>query len=530
MGVMMTVVMTSTIYVLTYVAATVTQSAETDDVYLESRRQIVALEQAMRLGNQQTLSEKEEVLNQRLMSWKRGEVNDSLWQGAPFLPELHFFQARALFHASPVFTFIRQMPKGGLLHVHFGATVSLDWFVTHVTYRRHCYVCRRPDPNGDIPFFLFSLHPPESRPDCPWRLAEDDRRDYASAQQYDADLARNLSLAVDHPASVFPSIRAVWQRFELYFVGLLPTVNYRPVFTAYLWQTMQEALDDGVQYIELRFTVELYDLEGTYSDEATVEIVQEVVDSFRHQNPDFIGVKLIISSFKRKTLKQQQEAVLHTVRLRNKYPDLVLGFDLIQHEDTAPSLLQLLEVLRHPSTQPPNPPLPFFFHAGETAWTELTDQNLVDAVLLNTSRIGHGYAVLRHPWVCRQVKERGIALEISPVSNQVLKLVTDLRNHPGTVMLSRDYPVVISSDDPAAWGARPLSHDFYLTFMALASVKDDLRVLKQLAINSIQYSGLQGEEKSRGLAQWERAYDRFVDQMYDRYTKGPQGADSADGL
>jgi adenosine deaminase len=47
------------------------------------------------------------------------------------------------------------------------------------------------------------------------------------------------------------------------------------------------------------------------------------------------------------------------------------------------------------------------------------DQNLIDAVLLNTSRIGHGYAINKHPEVKRRAKENGIAVEICPISNQV---------------------------------------------------------------------------------------------------------------
>ena len=60
----------------------------------------------------QTLDEKEELLNQRLMEWKLREINESLWEGTPFPPELHFFHARPLIDKSPVFQFIRQMPKG----------------------------------------------------------------------------------------------------------------------------------------------------------------------------------------------------------------------------------------------------------------------------------------------------------------------------------------------------------------------------------------------------------------------------------
>ena len=63
-------------------------------------------------------------------------------------------------------------------------------------------------------------------------------------------------MVVDDPDTAYPSIRAVWQRFEPYFDGVLGAVNYLPVFSDYLWRHLEEFLEDGVQYSEIRFTVE----------------------------------------------------------------------------------------------------------------------------------------------------------------------------------------------------------------------------------------------------------------------------------
>lgn len=50
------------------------------------------------------------------------------------------------------------------------------------------------------------------------------------------------------------------------------------------------------------------------------------------------------------------------------------------------------------------------------------DDNLIDAILLNTTRIGHGYALPKHPEVKRLVMQNKIAIEINPISNQVPQL------------------------------------------------------------------------------------------------------------
>lgn len=105
---------------------------------------------------------------------------------------------------------------------------------------------------------------------------------------------------------------------------------------------------------------------------------------------------------------------------------------------------------------------------------------------MNTSRIGHGFSLYKHPVLLNLVKEKRICIEVCPISNQVLKLVSDMRNHPASYYVSQNIPMVISNDDPGFWNAKGVSYDFYYALMSLSSLEAGLSFLKQLVLNSIR--------------------------------------------
>ena len=107
-----------------------------------------------------------------------------------------------------------------------------------------------------------------------------------------------------------------------------------------------------------------------------------------------------------------------------------------------------------------------------------------------------------------------------PISNQVLRLVEDLRNHKAAGWAAAGQPLVVSSDDPTVWGALSLSHDFYVALTAFGGARADLRFVKQLAINSIRYSSLDQTRKEALMQLWSRQWTAFVEDALKKLEQG----------
>lgn len=469
------------------------------------REELIKLEASMRIGGHLRLSPEEQQVDAQLRKLMQEEMART-----DFPPALHFFKARPLIRRSPIYSLLQKMPKGAALHVHDFAMVDVEWLVRNVTYRSHCYMCFT---DNHSVRFSFSSGLPKPRLNCSaWTLLEQLRAQTVNVTDLDNGIMSKLTLWTEEdPEIVYPSQDVVWERFEQAFLATFGLVTYAPVFKDYVREGLSQFYRDNVMYVEVRALLpETYELDGsTNSKEWTVKTFQETTRQFVEEHPDFFGARVIATFHRGANVSLVTLAVQEAMKLQAEFPETMAGFDLVGREDTGSPLWLFREALSLPAAQGFN--LPYFFHAGETdhEGTEV-DQNMLDALLFNTSRIGHGFALLRHPLAKKLSRMNGVAIEVCPISNQVLKLVKDLRNHPAAVLMSEGHPLVISSDDPSMFGASGLSDDFYEAFVGFGGLGNNLGSLKELAMNSIRYSSLPPNLQEKCMSMWQTKWNSFV--------------------
>ncbi len=193
----------------------------------------------------------------------------------------------------------------------------------------------------------------------------------------------------------------------------------------------------------------------------------------------------------------------------------VVGFDLVDEEDAGFTLHHYASdfvAIRNYAIGKGLAPLPFYFHCAETDNVTHASSNAFDAILLNSKRLGHALGLRDHPWLMKIVNSSRIALELCPVSNQLLRFYDDIRTHPGATYVAEGLPVTLSSDDPEIYGYSSAANtpDF---FMAYLSWDLSLASVKQIALNSLLYSALGDAEKQQKLAQFETLYQAWIAQV-----------------
>mmetsp|Transcript_21947 Transcript_21947/g.55345 ORF Transcript_21947/g.55345 Transcript_21947/m.55345 type:complete len:265 (+) Transcript_21947:3-797(+) len=234
--------------------------------------------------------------------------------------------------------------------------------------------------------------------------------------------------------------------------------------------------------------------------EEVMQRFQDTVAIFCKENPRFMGARMVLTCLKIQPEDEIRTAFRRAVDLKAKFPDFVAGFDMAGPEDIFKPIRDFAAVLEeeHAAACAKGIDLPLLLHAGETNVPDATQ--IFDAVALGCERVGHGFALARHPALLEELLASGISLECCPISNQVLGYCPNLANHAALGLFRAGVPMTISPDDPGMWHYSDVSYDF----AAVAKAWNlGLIELKALARNSLICSTLRGEQKERALSAWE---------------------------
>ncbi|KAF7550488.1 hypothetical protein G7Z17_g5659 [Cylindrodendrum hubeiense] len=266
----------------------------------------------------------------------------------------------------------------------------------------------------------------------------------------------------------------VWRRFQAASNLARTMLTYEPIVREFYQRLFQQLVDDGINWVEIRAGgskgVLVHDGEEDPDPDLDFwwEVMEDEITKFQatEKGQRFWGARVIWSDFR----GQNQSSITTSMKIaldrKVKFPDLFGGYDVVGQEDLGRALVDLAPELLWFQEQAAklNVTMPFFFHAGETLGDgNSTDLNLVDALLLGTRRIGHGFSLYKHPELIREVIARKVLVEVCPISNEVLRLTTDILHHPLPAMVAHGIPTAISNDDPAILGydTAGVSYDFY---------------------------------------------------------------------
>ena len=186
------------------------------------------------------------------------------------------------------------------------------------------------------------------------------------------------------------NIQIIWDNFQSKFGPAGDAKGTWHVWKAMLNSSLNLLVDDNVQYIEFRTGFgDKFDKNGTVIPyEQVLEYLQSQIELFRNLYPNFYGANLVLTKSR---VGLSDAKLKSTIISANKYyemSDLIRGFDLVGCEETGRTLKSLLPVFFAFRNETKSD-MPFAFHAGETLWTGFdVDQNVLDAMLLGSKRIG----------------------------------------------------------------------------------------------------------------------------------------------
>ncbi|KAJ7085837.1 hypothetical protein B0H15DRAFT_887607 [Mycena belliarum] len=468
----------------------------------------------------------------------------------PF-PGMEFLTGRDIIMKTKLFDLLVKMPKGGLLHAHLDATVNAE-FLLKLALQQPALHIRATESVSVLNMSKilpeFKALPQEMFNESDTALTDSSysSNTWVSLQKaresFDPDLGgpQGFDKWVIGAMTINPSegksyrskdrtyqthntVNKIWEKFTSTFMVSTGLIRFEPVWRQYIHEFFRSSVEDGVSYVEVRINFYPKYMFGQDGKEDIphrewLQIFDDTLNQFKAElkrsgrDDEFVGARIIYTTLRFIEAEELEWFCEDCIDLKQQFPHLIAGFDLVGPENTLKPLIYYAEGLLHFRERQKELGLdiPFIFHAGETLGdgTE-ADVNLYDAILLGTLRIGHGFSLVKHPKLMEICREKQILIEVCPISNEILRLTSSMLMHPLPILINNGLPVALCSDDPAMFGNMGLTFDFYQVLVA--SEITGLIALRELARDSLKHSTLEPPEKSLAITKWEKRWEKFID-------------------
>ncbi len=260
---------------------------------------------------------------------------------------------------------------------------------------------------------------------------------------------------------------------------------------------VKELKKDGIIYAEGRFAPHYHTAEGM----THTEVIESMLEGLKAGCEETgVQANLIVAFGREVGIGLAEEVVSQALKYEGRG---VVGIDIGgKEEGNPPERFQSAFKLTFESK------LRRTAHAGEGAGSvNQCLRNIRNSIiLLRADRIGHAVNLANDRALINLVIERGVALEMNPVSNLTLHHIPDLRELGLDRLLSSGVTVSVNSDDPALWPNGSLSENLVAVCNAY---NFGLEEVDTLISNSFSAAFASHEEKEAMREEYQRSRSRL---------------------
>lgn len=217
------------------------------------------------------------------------------------------------------------------------------------------------------------------------------------------------------------------------FSFVLPYLQTEQALEMAAFDVMEQAVEDGVRYIEIRFAPKLSMNQGLTVSETVMAVLKGVA---RAESLYAITGNVLIIGMRDEDVSQIQAMFTEALEVNH---EKVVGIDLAGVEEEG----FLTELTESVTCFVSGQSVQLTLHAGECG----CQRNILEAIEVGATRIGHGIA-MRGDKVTRDVcVSRGICIEGCPTSNIQTKAIGSIDEYPFKEWLDNGVHFCLNTDN-----------------------------------------------------------------------------------